>query len=63
MTESITVQNLSKRYELGALQQETQLRDHLVYLLRAPFRRRAPKEILWALRDVCLRLEAGESSA
>ena len=26
MTESITVENLSKRYELGALQHETQLR-------------------------------------
>ena len=43
VTESITVQNLCKRYELGALQQETQLRDHLVHLLRAPFRRRPPR--------------------
>jgi hypothetical protein len=50
MTETITVENLCKRYELGALQQETQLREHLVNFLRAPFRRRHPKEILWAAR-------------
>jgi lipopolysaccharide transport system ATP-binding protein len=60
MTESITVENLSKRYELGARLQETQLRDHLVKFLRAPFRRRAPKEILWALRDVTFRVDEGE---
>ena len=29
MTESISVESLSKRYELGALRQETQLRDQL----------------------------------
>ncbi len=60
MTESITVENLSKRYELGALQQETQLRDQLVHLLRTPFRKRAPKEILWALREVSFTVEEGE---
>jgi lipopolysaccharide transport system ATP-binding protein len=60
MTESITVESLSKRYELGALQEETQLRDQLVRLLRAPFRKRAPKEILWALRDVSFTVEQGE---
>jgi len=60
MTESISVENLCKRYELGALQQETQLRDHLMHLLRAPFRRRPPKEILWALRDVSFNVEQGE---
>src|SRR5580700_3229153 len=60
MTESITVEKLSKRYELGALQQETQLRDQLVRLLRSPFRKRAPKEILWALRDVSFKVDEGE---
>jgi lipopolysaccharide transport system ATP-binding protein len=60
MTESITVEGLSKRYEIGALQQETQLRDHLVRFLRAPFRRRAPKETLWALRDVSFTVQQGE---
>jgi lipopolysaccharide transport system ATP-binding protein len=60
MTESISVESLSKRYELGALRQETQLRDQLVHLLRAPFSKRAPKEILWALRDVSFTVEQGE---
>ena len=60
MTESIVVESLSKRYELGALQHETQLRDQLVHFLRAPFRRRAPKEVLWALRDVSFTVEQGE---
>src|SRR5271163_1362030 len=60
MTESIIVQDLSKRYELGALQQETQLRDQLVQLLQMPFRRRAPKEVLWALRDVSFTVQEGE---
>src|SRR5882762_3091577 len=60
MTESITVENLSKRYELGALRQETQLRDQLARLLRTPFGKRAPKEVLWALRDVSFTVEQGE---
>ena len=60
MTETITVENLSKSYELGALQQETQLRDQLVNFLRAPFRRRRPKDILWALRDVSFKVNEGE---
>jgi lipopolysaccharide transport system ATP-binding protein len=60
MAESITVENLSKSYELGALRQETQLRDQLVSLVRAPFRKRRPKEILWALRNVSFRVNEGE---
>ena len=60
MAQSITVDNLSKCYELGALQQETQLRDQLMSLLRSPFRRRRPKEILWALRNVSFTVEEGE---
>jgi homopolymeric O-antigen transport system ATP-binding protein len=60
MSEAITVENLSKVYELGAVQHETQLRDHLVSFLRAPFRKRAPKEMLWALRDVSFTVDEGE---
>jgi lipopolysaccharide transport system ATP-binding protein len=60
MSESITVENLSKRYELGALLQETQLRDQLVRWIHSPFRKRAPKDILWALRDVSFTVEEGE---
>jgi lipopolysaccharide transport system ATP-binding protein len=60
MTESVTVEHLSKSYKLGALRQETQLRDQLVRLLRQPFRRRAPTQILWALRDVSFTVQEGE---
>src|SRR5213082_142497 len=60
MTESITVESLCKRYELGALQQETQLRDQLVRLLRAPFGKRAPKEVIWALNGVSFEVQQGE---
>jgi len=60
MTASIIVEDLSKRYELGALRHETQLRDQLVRSLRAPFRRRTPKEIIWALRNVSFSVEEGE---
>jgi lipopolysaccharide transport system ATP-binding protein len=60
MTEAITIEGLSKRYQLGALRQETQLRDQLVRLLRAPFGRRASKEVLWALRDVSFTVPSGQ---
>ena len=60
MTSSIIVDDLSKRYEIGALYRETQLRDQLVRFLRAPFRRRTPKEIIWALRNVSFSVEEGE---
>jgi lipopolysaccharide transport system ATP-binding protein len=60
MTASIIVEDLSKRYELGALQRETQLRDQLVHFLRAPFHRRAAKDTIWALRNVSFSVEEGE---
>jgi len=47
MSAAILVEDLSKRYELGALQRETQLRDQLMHFLRTPFRRRTPKEIIF----------------
>jgi lipopolysaccharide transport system ATP-binding protein len=60
MTDAITIERLSKRYELGALRTETQLRDQLVRMLRSPFGRRAPKEVLWALRDVSFTVPQGQ---
>jgi len=60
MTPSISVENLSKRYELGALQEETQLRDQIVRLLRASFGKRRPREVVWALSDVSFTVEPGE---
>jgi len=59
MTQAISVEKLSKRYELGGLH-ETQLRDQLVRLLRLPFGKRHPKEVLWALSDVSFSAEQGE---
>jgi lipopolysaccharide transport system ATP-binding protein len=60
MTSSIIVDDLSKRYEIGTLHRETQLRDQIIRLLRAPLRRRGPKEIIWALRNVSFSVEEGE---
>jgi lipopolysaccharide transport system ATP-binding protein len=59
MTAVITVENLSKRYELGALQ-ETQLRGQLMRLLRAPFGKRRPRDVIWALSEVSFTVEEGE---
>jgi lipopolysaccharide transport system ATP-binding protein len=60
MTESISIEGLSKRYELGAVRQENQLRAQLVHLVKAPFGKRREKEILWALRDVSFSAQQGE---
>jgi len=60
MTRSVSVENLCKRYELGALHQENQLRDQIVRLLQAPFGKRRPKEVIWALSDVSFTVEQGE---
>jgi lipopolysaccharide transport system ATP-binding protein len=53
MPNSITVENLSKRYSIGSKQQETMIREALVNFARHPFRRRnTPGETIWALKDV-----------
>jgi lipopolysaccharide transport system ATP-binding protein len=58
---SITVDGLSKKFELGALSHETMLRDSLVKLLRFPRRRSSRNsEILWALKDVSFGVNEGE---
>jgi lipopolysaccharide transport system ATP-binding protein len=62
MSESIRVDNVSKRYELGVLRnQETQLRDQLAKMLTAPFRRsKRARDVLWALKDVSFSVQEGE---
>jgi lipopolysaccharide transport system ATP-binding protein len=61
MGQAIAVEKLSKKYVLGALQRDTMLRERLISLLHAPFRGRSSSpNILWALRDVSFRVDAGE---
>lgn len=60
MSQSIVVEEVSKSYVLGAAQRETMLRGQLTSLLRAAFRKRAPREKLWALSDVSFGVEEGE---
>lgn len=61
MSQAITVEKVSKKFVLGALQRDTMLRERLISMLSAPFRRRsAAPNVLWALRDVSFGVEAGE---
>jgi len=57
MKDAIIVEDLSKKYELGALSHETMLRERLVNFFLGSFRKRAAKnEIIWALKNVSFRI-------
>ena len=59
---AIHVENLSKKYKLGAMyERQDTLRDLLVSAVRSPFRKRqkSDDQILWALRDVSFDIERG----
>jgi len=60
MSQAIAVEKVSKKFVLGALQRDTMLRERLISMLSAPFRRRSALNVLWALRDVSFRVDAGE---
>src|SRR5437764_1392423 len=67
MRPAIRVQNLSKRYRLGAKPagRYITLRESLTDTLLAPFRRRTANSLtreqdFWALRDVSLEINPGE---
>jgi lipopolysaccharide transport system ATP-binding protein len=60
MNDSITVEGLSKKYEIGTQVKETMLRERIVNLFASPFRKKAPTETIWALRDVSFRVREGE---
>src|SRR5207302_5310212 len=60
MSQAIAVEKVSKKFVLGALQRVTTLRDRLISMLSAPFRGRSALNVLWALRDVSFRVDAGE---
>ena len=55
-------EGLSKRYQRGALQESTLLRDHLSRVLRSPLSLFRPRksETFWALKDVSLQVNEGE---
>jgi lipopolysaccharide transport system ATP-binding protein len=55
-------QELGKRYNRGALQQSTLLRDHLSRALKSPLSvfRRTKEESFWALKNVSLDVKEGE---
>lgn len=59
-SDAIVVDHLTKRYNIGALQQHMMLREQLVNWLRNPLRSRRRTEILTALDDVSLRIAHGE---
>jgi lipopolysaccharide transport system ATP-binding protein len=61
----IRVENLSKRYRIGARQTYNSLRDSLAALAVAPLKRlqngrRKPEESIWALKDVNFEVLPGE---
>ncbi len=61
MVHSITVDNLSKKFDISKLKKETQFREMLVnFARRAVFRNRDKKEEIWALKNVSFKVEKGE---
>jgi lipopolysaccharide transport system ATP-binding protein len=57
MRDAIIVEDLSKKFELGALSHETMLRERLVNFFTGSFRKRAAKnDVLWALKNVSFRI-------
>ncbi len=59
---AIHVENLSKKYKLGAMyERQDTLRDLLVSSIRSPFTKRlkSDNQILWALKDVSFDIERG----
>lgn len=59
---AIHVENLSKKYKLGAMyEHQDTLRDLLVSAVKSPFKKRlkSDDQILWALKDVSFDIERG----
>ena len=58
---AITIEQLSKQYQIGLESQDTMLRERLTNLLTLSFlRNRQKTETLWALRDVSFSVGQGE---
>src|SRR5229473_6676788 len=61
LTHSIEIQNLSKRYRIGRLQQGRTFREDIVEFVKRPWGRRNDEEdSIWALRNVSFDVGEGE---
>jgi lipopolysaccharide transport system ATP-binding protein len=61
MTRSISVEHLSKQFQIGQAKNADMLREVLVDLATLSFRKkREPKEVMWALRDLSFNVDEGE---
>ncbi len=60
MSCSIEIRELSKRYEIGRLQQGMTFRERLVQMARHPFGIGVTPEYVWALQDVSFSVDDGE---
>jgi lipopolysaccharide transport system ATP-binding protein len=61
VTRHIEIQHLSKQYRIGAIQQNTMLRERFVEFFKHPFGlRRGKAESIWALQDVSFHVNEGE---
>ncbi len=62
MSAAITLEGLSKQYEIGGAKQNVNLRESLINLATLGWlRNHSQKEKIWALQDVSLSIEGGES--
>ncbi len=62
MSVAISVDKLSKQYQIGRARQNTTLRESLISLATMSFLRDPPQEeTIWALRDVSFSIERGET--
>jgi lipopolysaccharide transport system ATP-binding protein len=60
VTAVIAVEHLTKEFRIGALQRDTTLREHVMSLMRSPFKRPSRTNVLRALEDVSFDVDAGE---
>lgn len=62
MSSLITIEKLCKQYKIGQAEEATTLREGLVNLMKLSFLRdKSTAETIWALRDVSLSIERGET--
>jgi len=61
MRESVTVEHISKKYDIGKLQMDTNFREALVRFLKNSFSRSSENKVeIWALKDVSFSVKQGE---